>query len=427
MILLQRYSCCVFILSVFMQTPLFASALTISDIQFEGNDVTQDQVMRQELTIRVGDPLNEEAINTSRQSLMDMGLFKSVDATTDDSGVVVFKVAEKHFILLIPRISYDSDRDKIKPGIRLTINNLAGLNQRLKITYIQSDAEDANHGSQNEVGLEFDYPKILGSAYNLSAAIKYLNSPLQYLQAGVPVSEYKKNDLGFSFIVSRWVYKTGPSSGWASGAGLRFDSHDYKYLSGVPGVFANDHAVSVLANISYTNIHDYLYSRKGKEFGYSIEQGARWLGSQYEFNRHQFYYRHYMHLGRIHHNLNVQARIGFSDGHNSNLAEDTYSINGYGDLRAYVDEVSGDAFFLLNVEYLRPILGRNHIRSLIFVDVGDTYLNNSDVTFSHLKWAAGLGIRWKLKSFVDLDLSMEYAHNMETDENKFYFKTKGAF
>ena len=383
--------------------------------------------MRQELTIKEGDPFDQEKIKASRQSVMDLGLFKSVDVDVSDAGSVVFTVSEKHFILLIPRISYDSDNDQIKPGIRLTVNNVGGVNQRIKMTYIQSDAEDADDGSRNELGLEYSYPKILGSSYNLSAGINIVKSPLQLLQGGVVVSEYKKNDIDLNFVVSRWLKKTAPSIGWVVGAGMHYVDHNYQYESGLQGVYADDHAVSLLINIAYTELHDHLYSRSGVQYGYSIEQSMESLGSEYQFNRHQFYYRQFIPLGRPHHNLNVQARMGFSDGATSNLGNDTYTINGYGDLRAYSEEVSGDAFVIFNLEYLRPILGRSHVRSLVFVDMGDTFANNTDATLSGLKWAGGVGLRWKIKSFVSLDLSMEYARNFNSDENKFYFKTKGAF
>ena len=416
------------ILSVILYIPvIYAEPLTISEIQFKGNKVTRESVMRQELIIKEGDPFDQEKIDASRQSVMDLGLFKSVDVDVSDAGIVVFSVSEKHFILLIPRISYDSDNDQIKPGVRLTVNNVGGVNQRLKMTYIQSDAEDADHGNRDELGMEYYYPKILGSSYNLSAGINFVDSPLQFLQGGVVVSEYKKNDIDLNFVVSRWFKKTAPSTGWVLGTGIHYIDHNYRHESGMQGVYADDHAVSLLVNIGYTDLHDYLYSRSGVEYGYSIEQSAEFLGSEYQFNRHQFYFRQFIPLDRLHHNLNVQARMGFSDGATSNLGKDAYTINGYGALRAYSEEVSGDAFLIVNLEYLRPVLGRNHIRSLVFIDTGDTFANNTDITLSDLKWAGGFGLRWKVKSFVSLDLSMEYAHNFDTDENKFYFKTKGAF
>lgn len=400
---------------------------TITAIQFVGNDTTKERVLRQELTIKVGDPIEHAAIQASRQSIMDLGLFKYVTVQVSSAGMVVFTVKEKHYVLLIPRFSHNSDTNEIKPGVRLTIDNVAGLNQRLKLTYIQSDPDDTDHGKQNEFGVQYYYPKISGTKYNINTSFRVVQSPLQYLQSGSVVSEYDKNDIDIRFVVSRWWKKTAPSSGWLTGAGMHFEMHNYDYLSGLNNVFIDDHAVSIIAEITYMDVHDHLYSRSGVEYGYSFEQGLEFLGSEYSFNRHLLFYRHFLPLKQAHHNINIQARLGFSGGDSNNLGEDVYEIDGYGALRGYDDPVSGDAFVLMNMEYLRPILNKNYVRGLLFVDVGNAYPNNTDVDFSDLKWAAGLGLRWRIKDFVDLDLSLELAYNLDDNEGRYYFRTRGAF
>jgi outer membrane protein assembly factor BamA len=411
-----------------LQVPIVQAQLnTISAIQFSGNKVTKDRVLLQELTIKVGDPVEQEKLLASRQSIMDLGLFLSVTVDVNESGVVVFTVKEKHYVLLLPRFSHDSDTNKINPGARLTINNVGGLNQRLKLTYSRSDPEDADQGNQDELGVEFYYPKIQGSKYNLNTSFNIVKAPLQSLQSGAVVAEYDKRDLEFRFLVSRWWRKTAPSSGWLTGVGMHLEKHDYQYISGINDLFIDDHALGVIGEIAYMDVRDYLYSRSGVQYGYSIEHGLKFLGSDYPYTRHLLYYRRYMPLSRPHHNLNIQARLGFSDGDSNNLGEDVFEINGYGDLRAYKDQVSGDAFALLNIEYLRPLMGRNQMRGLLFVDAGNAYASNSDVDLSDLKWATGLGLRWLIKGYVDLDLSLEYAFNLEDNEDRFYFRTKGAF
>ncbi len=404
-----------------------AQADTISAIRFIGNNVTKERVLRQELTIKVGDPVDKASLQDSRQSIMDLGLFISVAVVVSEAGVVVFTVKEKHYVLLLPRFSQDSDTNEIKPGARLTINNVAGLNQRLKLTYIQSDPEKANHGKQDELGLEYVYPKINGSKYNLSTSFSVVRSPLQAQQSGTVVAEYEQSNIDARLFVSRWWKKKGPSSGWLMGLGVHVEEHDYRYVSGLNDAYIDDHAVSILGEISYIDVHDYLYSRTGVQYGYSVEQGLTFLGSDYKFNRHLFYYRRFLPLHEAHHNLNIQARLGFSGGDSNNLGEDVYDIGGYGDLRAYDDAVSGDAFVLLNIEYLRPVFDRKYVRGLLFVDAGNAYANSSDVDLSDLKWATGLGLRWRIKGFVKLDLSLEYAYNLEDKKDRLYFRTKGAF
>ncbi len=406
---------------------VFAQAITISEIRFVGNKVTRERILRQELIINPGDTITPSQLEQSRQSILDLGLFKTVLVNISETGAVVFTVVEKSYLLLLPRFSHDSDRNRITPGVKLTVNNIAGLNQRLNLTYTQDDAEDAEDGKQDELSVGFFYPKVAGTLYNLNTSVNIRHAPLQSFQAGVPVADYKKDEFSISLLISRWLQKTAPSSGWLAGLGMRIAIRDYHYVSGLDNAFTDDRAISMLGQISYTDIHDHIYSRSGVQYGYQLEQGLELLGSDYQFNRHLLYYRHFLRLKREHQNLNIQARLGFSDGPSSNLGEDAYAIEGYGDLRAYNREVSGDAFALLNLEYLRPILGRKHIRSLLFVDVGNAYASNSEIDFTDLKWAGGFGVRWKIRRFVDLDLSLEYAYDFDNQNDKVYFKTSGAF
>ncbi len=404
-----------------------AQTAVISEIQFSGNHVTRERVLRQELTIKVGDPIDNAKLQASRQSIMDLGLFVSVLVDVDEDGVVVFTIKEKHYVLLLPRFSHDDDNNRINPGARLTVNNLAGLNQRLKLTYIQSKPEKADYGKQNELGVEFYYPKINGGTFNLTTSFNIRRAPIQYLQSNAVVAEYDSDELDLRFLVTRWWKRTGPSKGWLTGLGAGFQQKDYRYVSGLTGVFENDRAVSILGQVAFMDIHDYLYSRSGVQYGYNIEQGLKFLGSDYDYNRHLLFYRRYMRLQRAHHNLNVQLRVGLSDGDSDNLGEDVYEINGYGDLRAYTDAVSGDAFALLNIEYLRPVLDKNYVRGLLFVDVGNAYDRFSDIDLADLKWTTGFGLRWRIKGYVDLNVSMEYAYNLDENKSRFYFRTKGAF
>ena len=82
---------------------------------------------------------------------------------------------------------------------------------------------------------------------------------------------------------------------------------------------------------------------------------------------------------------------------------------------------------LVNLEYLQPVFDRDHIRAVLFMDAGNAYARNSDLDFSAIKLATGLGIRWKIKGFVNLDLSMEYAFNHDSDSDRFYFRTSAPF
>jgi len=416
----------IFLVSM-MACQFVTAAEIVNEIRFQGNKKTKERILRQELTIKPGDSIDRRQLERSRQAIMDLGLFKSVEVDVAEKGIVVFTVSEKRYVLVIPRFSRDRDNDKISPGANLTIDNIAGLNQRVELRYRQSDAANGLSGNVKELEINYQHPKIFATQYSLEVQLGLSHKPLQLITSSVPVAEYSQEEADLVFIVSRWLSKIGPSSGWVAGVGPRLRYSRYDYVSGTPGLLTKDRAVSLLGQIFYTNVHDHLHSRSGVNYGYVLEQGIKGLGSDFDYSRHLFFYRHYKHLGKPHTNLNWQLRIGLSDRVSSSLDEDVFDIGGYGDLRAYDSTVSGNAYVLANIEYLRPVFSRNHVRALLFVDVGDAFARNSDITLSDLKWATGVGLRWKVKSFVNLNFSLEFAYNVETGENKAFFRTSGPF
>ncbi|MEJ2481531.1 MAG: POTRA domain-containing protein, partial [Acidihalobacter sp.] len=86
----------------------------IAAIRFAGNEVTRDSVLRQQLTIRVGEPLDPAAVEASRQAIMNLGLFTKVTDSvehTPKGAVVTFTVHEKLYTWLLPRLGRNTDGD----------------------------------------------------------------------------------------------------------------------------------------------------------------------------------------------------------------------------------------------------------------------------------------------------------------------------
>ncbi|HJX18976.1 MAG TPA: POTRA domain-containing protein, partial [Acidiferrobacterales bacterium] len=68
-----------------------ASADIISAIEFSGNRVTNPKILRYEILVKEGDIADPALIERSRQAIMDLGLFVSVDASVErrDDGTVL--------------------------------------------------------------------------------------------------------------------------------------------------------------------------------------------------------------------------------------------------------------------------------------------------------------------------------------------------
>ncbi len=58
------------------------------------------------------------------------------------------------------------------------------------------------------------------------------------------------------------------------------------------------------------------------------------------------------------------------------------------------DKIGGDKMVLFNAELLFPILEDMGVRGVLFFDMGNSYLDEEDITFDNLKKDVGFGIRW---------------------------------
>jgi len=58
------------------------------------------------------------------------------------------------------------------------------------------------------------------------------------------------------------------------------------------------------------------------------------------------------------------------------------------------DKIGGDKMVLFNAELLFPILEDMGVRGVLFFDMGNSYLDEQNITFDNLKKDVGVGIRW---------------------------------
>jgi outer membrane protein assembly factor BamA len=404
----------------------------IQAIEFTGNKVTRPQTMLQEMLVKVGDVADPSRIERSRQAIMDLGLFVSVTATLEplETGVLLrITVKEKYYILPVPKLNRDDDNN-FNLGAELTLDNLAGLNQTLKLRYESEDAAGLSDGEVETTTLSYTYPRVLGSPYLISTDLSLTRTPYETVTDGVLDALYELQSRSASLMVSRWLAPEGPSRGWQVGGGLVWRRNNYEFQSGTPSSTLQDsQAVGISVLGQYVNVHDYLYSRSGEQFGYTGEYGAPPLGSDTQYTRHAFFYRKYILLeGVPHQNIDLQALLSLSSGDIFPGDSYAYSIGGSRTLRGFATgSFLGNAYVLFNVQYLRPVFGYNPLRSVVFLDIGNAYPSNEQIDLGDLKWSAGVGLRLRLKSFVKIDLRLDVAYVYETGDYKVFAGTKEAF
>lgn len=409
-----------------------SSAAIITSIEFIGNKVTKPQILRQEMLVKEGDVANPSLIERSRQAIMDLGLFTSVRAGVElrDNGVLLrIHVKEKYFILPVPKVNRDDDNN-ISIGAELSFDNLAGLNQKLKLRYESEDAPTTRGGKITSTLLSYNYPRVLGSAWLLGTELSQTRLPAVDATGSTPNSQYEKETWVASVQASRWLNALGQSRDWQMGSGLVWRRNAYTFIDGdQTSVFQDAQAVGVSLLVQNIDVRDYLFSRSGKEYGYNGEYGVPALGSDTNYTRHEFFYRNYLLIeGRPHENIDIQGRLGLSSG--DIFPDDfyAYTLGGSKTLRGYsTGSFPGNAYVVINVQYLRPFFGYYPLRGALFLDVGNAYPSNNELHLGDIKWDVGIGIRLRLKSFVKIDLRVDAAYAHDIGEFKYFFGTKEIF
>lgn len=410
--------------------PPTAPAGVIVAIEFTGNKVTRAKILRQEMTVKEGDVADPVQIEISRQAIMDLGLFTSVHAHVEpraDGVVLRMAMKEKYYILPVPKLNRDDDNN-FSYGAEISFDNLSGLNQKLKLRYETEDSNDVPDEKIYTSLLSYSYPRVYGSPWTFSAETSKTRSPAQ-VTVGLNTQRYEREAWTASVQGSRWLKDVGPSIGWQVGGGLVWRRNVYDSSSIQADPYRDAQAVGFSGVIQYVDVRDLLFSRSGVEYGYNGELGAPVLGSDTHYTRHQFFYRKYFTFPeRLHENVDVQAQLGLSSGDIFASDLNAYALGGSKSLRGY-DTASfpGNSYVLVNVQYLRPFFGYYELRGALFLDVGNAYSSNMEINLADLKWDIGVGFRWRLKSFVKIDLRVDAAYAHDIGEWKYFAGTKEIF
>ncbi|EHQ51461.1 surface antigen variable number repeat-containing protein [Ectothiorhodospira sp. PHS-1] len=403
--------------------------MVISDIRFEGRRITRESVLLQEIVLGAGDVLDVRQLERDRQAIMNLGLFKSVTTRTEEEGGevrVTYLLEEKYYLFPLPRLSRTSDGD-LRFGGELRFDNLLGLNQELRILAEWEDAgNDTTEEESRTLSVDYDIPRLPWTAWGLGISLKD-----QYtLESESDDGEYgahREDARQVGLSISRWLDRRGPSAGWRAGLGVSWDSRRYRAREeGVP-IPRDGEDVSWSGSLTFSEVNDLGVRREGVAYGARFSWGSDVLGAGRSHQRLDLFYRAYRPLrdDPLTANLNYQARFGIASG--TPFGDEAYALGGGGNLRGYPrDYREGDVFMLLNVEYLRPVMGNTALRGVGFMDLGGVWARD-DIDLSDIHGSAGLGMRVNLRWFVRTHLRLDYGYAFTTGETRVYAGTSHTF
>ena len=82
---------------------------------------------------------------------------------------------------------------------------------------------------------------------------------------------------------------------------------------------------------------------------------------------------------------------------------------------------------LMNLEYLVPFSSDPAYRYGVLFDLGNTYEKMSDIDFSDLHPAIGVGFRWKLAAFVKVNIRLDIGYAIDTGSSNVLLNSRHLF
>jgi outer membrane protein assembly factor BamA len=398
----------------------------IEAIRFEGNDITQDVVMLEEMVVTVGDPVDMERIEWSVQYIMNLGIFEKASyrtepAETPDNIILIITVIERYYIIPLPTAKLDGD-NQLEYGVKLRWDNVAGLNHRLRLDLINKGSDLGVNEFHHK--LEYAMPRIFSSRYAVSLTMEN-----EVAADDDPINgQQRQQSYGLGFDVLKWLGDDGVSQGLFASGGANYRVKEITALNVPLTPDQNLDAVIYAARIGYSDITEYEYNREGAFLQYRIEfSGDDSPGFNQPYTKYEINYTHLHSYSELE-PLNFNYNIAIGSSNNDVLGDKAFSLGGNTNLRGYsTGAYRGNALLRVNLEYLSVFGESPLLRKVYFIDFGDAQESLGDIRFSTLKTGVGAGLRWKLRRFVDLDLRIDLAYGVENRDFRFGLGTRSTF
>jgi len=369
-------------------------------VNIEGNEQTQDRVIRRQISSLPGSIFKRSDVIRSQRDIFNLGFFDDVKLDykrANELGDIdlIYQVKEKSsFGTIGAGVSYNAT-DKLTGYIELAQPNFRGKGQRLEIK-LEKGGSKANAQIGFTEPYLFDHPMAAG--FNVS----YLTTTYDYYQyqtKGININLSRPLLLDYSRIYFGLELNNSfvPSASIKSGYS---PSGPYNvYRDTIPRT-----TLSPLISFNRDS-RDYIFNAlSGSSLSYSLELST--IGIY--FQRHIFDASIYFPMFKKF-SLMFRSRLGLIEGFTSHdtipVSERFYpggtgldGIRGYADRSLGVYEggynIGGKALAIYSMEYkFRP---SPQLAFLAFVDAGNTWNSFRDLNISNLKRGAGVGVRLEI-------------------------------
>ena len=393
----------------------------ITQIRVTGNTKTQKKWILEWADIHPGDILTVPKLKRARQELLDTDLFKTVNLQAEryENGELTLHIIieERHYWLLLPRLSRNADGD-VKVGLRLRVYNMQGADRTLDLLVQQEDQADGDNA--DEYRLSYEVP-LYNSPYDLGWTLKHVVSNTEVE--------------GFSNV------ETVDQAVMTISRDIDFDSLDYP-LSIIGGVNLVERDLrdpypdsidareagkfnQLVLGLNFDDLHSERYRRFGSYYSIAFGRGFDWLGSDYSTNTVELKTIQMIRLNRYD---NFNFRVVLEASRDSPFDYPAFGIGGGSTIRGLENfDDRGNARLFGNFEFIFAYRRHPGVQHTLFVDVGNVYEELHDLNLGDMHYTFGTGFRWKIESFVNTDLFLDYGYDFEASEGKLYGGTSLPF
>ena len=426
----------------------------VAEVRIAGNDETSNRLVREQVLLTPGTPLNLQALSRSRKNLYDSGAFSVVDLSretvleapqtglvgaitglqpTQKPVVVDVSVREVQPYQFRYGASYDTE-GKLGGVLDASVHNILGKARVFGV----SSRYDAQ---LREGRFYMSQPTLRHWPIQTTASIYYReerNPATQITDAfhvdrrGASLQQERK--LKDSYV---WTY------------GYRFErAHTFDPLGAAPDEFIK---VSPLTSAFVRDVRDeVLDATRGSFSSHAVALSPKWLGSDDTYLKYFGQYFHYIPLQperrkrfsneiiRPRFVLAAAARIGLSKGMGTFVPTSErffaggsttlrgFEQNAVGPIGATGVPVGGDAMLLFNGELRFPLI--SIVDGVGFVDVGNVWQKTTDFSFTDLRKTGGVGVRLRTKwVLVRGDYGLVLDRRDGERRGRFYFSIGQAF
>ena len=373
---------------------------------FIGNKKTEYYVLKREFTLKPGDVYNRTELAKTRQRLLALGLFSSVDFTEEiGSGEqgssipidVTVRVNERYAGSIGLRGGYSPSEERIRSTFEVGYNNLFRrawrINTKLRAEW---DVETFDRAYEYEIALSeprlFSVPILLPKGFRTGPIIRVFRDNLEEQKD----TEEQKDAMAEGGTVSLTF-----SGGQRSNLAWQYEYKKIDLKEG--GTIVSSIGLSYRRDVR----NDFLYPDGGWLNHFSAEYAGGPFGGESNFYKLTTDNRYYRKIsGAV---LALAARAGYAEVLRSTkeiVSPERFRTGGSTTIRGYKnwsvgpeDDPEGDVLFLVNAELRFPIyeFGRAPYKfgGAFFYDTGNVWdkINISDIPDLRLSSSFGFGFR----------------------------------